>query len=161
LIAFSGAERFRHTRDNGIVSLFGCGRIGHGKAFGYLSAMRQQMVLVKNIGAVRTRYDEPIVTVGFVGDNLAGIEILQGEILEFGQIEIERIVRRINRELRAVRAGEFPSVIAVRRRLGLELIRIVDRGAVSVVVISKLIVGARGRSGHCRGHDGAQDSEYE
>jgi len=33
------------------------------------------MALVKNIGAVRARYDNPVVTMGFVGNDLAGIEI--------------------------------------------------------------------------------------
>jgi hypothetical protein len=158
--SLSRPERFRHARDDGIVGFLGGGRIGHRKSFAHLATVGQQMPLVKDIGASRPRNDEPMVAVGLVSDDRTGCEILERKHLNFGESRIER-VRRIDSEFRTVSALESSAVIGVGRRLGLELIRIVDRGAVSVVVIGQPIVGLRGsRRYRCR-HDGAKHSHYK
>jgi hypothetical protein len=65
--------------------------------------------------------------------------------------------RRGDPEASAVHALEFPAVVAVRRPLRLEEIRLIDRRAVSVVVIGEPIVGAGKRRRKRRRHEEYQD----
>jgi hypothetical protein len=98
--------------------LLGGGGIRDGKTFGHLTAVRQQVPLVKNIAAFGAGNNEPVVAMRLVGDDLAGIKIFQGEILKLGDIEIECVVRGIDRKFSAVGAFECPAIIAAEWRLG-------------------------------------------
>ena len=99
---------------------------------------------------------------GAVGDDRVARQIFHNKILEVREIETERIVRRKDRELRAVGAGECKAVVAVRRRSRFEDTRIVDGRTVAVVALGAPIVGGgRRRRQHLSDGRNCQNCQAE